>query len=231
TAIVASQFAEVVAVRQVGSREQTRETRYAGIERIASYVNELRVGQGKMNKSGKDKIRRHLVGDPFGTGRGCAYTSEIGSSQRAKLRRRDRPHHVGKHRHAVRCDKLSDGPGQVHALVGTISLRMARYYLFDQGRARSRHAEDENRHGRGLAHSLLLPQQLRRERGFDSPEALADGGFVVADLAPLEAVARDEVLKRPSRLIDIGVGLGEREMQLDQLRRWKRVLGACKRFH
>src|SRR5207253_8488048 len=79
TAIVASQLAEVVGVRQVGSHEQTRETRYAGIERIASYVNELRVGQGKMNKSGKDKVRRHLVGDPFGTGRSEEHTSELQS--------------------------------------------------------------------------------------------------------------------------------------------------------
>src|SRR5262249_34382487 len=81
-AIVAPQFAEVVGVREVRSREQTREAGYASIERVALYVNELRVRQREMNKAGKDEIRRHLVGDPFGIGRGGAYAGEIGSAER-----------------------------------------------------------------------------------------------------------------------------------------------------
>ena len=67
--------------------------------------------------------------------------------------------------------------------------------LLDEGRARSRHADNENRRVGGISEPLLCAHQLRRERRPDSFQPAQRRRFIVVGLAPLQRVAAEQVLK------------------------------------
>ena len=95
---------------------------------------------------------------------------------------------------------------ELRHLAGSEDLGVARQHLLDQGAAGARHAENKDRHGRGIARSNVTTHQFGRERrlgaaGLDNPVQFDIWTAIVGGLAA-QQTANDPGGKRWLRLID-----------------------------
>ena len=102
---------------------------------------------------------------------------------------------------------------------------MAGENLFDQGGAGTRHAENEDRHGRGIAVAALFRDQGRGEGFLDRLEPRGHRRFVVIDPSALQRVGPEPMRERPLVVGDVGISLAEREMGVHAVVRRGRAVG------
>ena len=108
-------------------------------------------------------------------------------------------------------------PVKIKKLPGTDRLGVAGDDLLDQSGARSRHADDEDRTGRWVAAAWFAPQQRGIEHIADALHILQPFSLVVPDLRAFERVACEQAAERVLVLLEVGIGLAERELQVDAL--------------
>ena len=112
-----------------------------------------------MDQTDKDEIARHLVGDPRRIRRQPPQALDIAAAKVAKLVVRQPRHIVGVTiETAVGVMDMIGKPAEIGQLAGAVNGGMRGENLFDQGRARTRHAEHEDRHIRMKAAGLARQQ-------------------------------------------------------------------------
>ncbi len=110
-------------------------------------------------------------------------------------------------------DRL-DAVDEIRDLAGAEHVGMAGQDLLDQGRPRTRHAEDEDRHRGGAAETAPGVDELAGEDGDDEVEDGEPLGLVIRDLPADQRIPRLPLGERPAVVFEIVVGLAEREMQI-----------------
>ena len=102
---------------------------------------------------------------------------------------------------------------------GSVDLWMAGQNLFDQRAAGTRHAENEDRRRRRIAHAGKASEQVRVERVDDQSVGVRIGRFVIFDFAASEGIALEEVLKGAWIIADVFQRLAQGKMDELHLRR------------
>lgn len=92
---------------------------------------------------------------------------------------------------------------------------MARQDLLDQSGAAARHPDDEHRNRRGLARLLRALHQVVGEHRLDPLEQAEHHRLVIDDPLALQRIAQAELLDGAIVALDIGIGLGQGEVQRD----------------
>ncbi len=151
-AVVATDVVE--RVREVlSAREVLLEDREATRERVAARVHDLRVRQNQLDEAHVCPVVRHLV-DEIRRARLALYARlrEVALAERAQFVRAE----ILEHLRVLRASaaralpaQLARHRDQVRQLLRALDERMTREDLLEQGRARARQTDDEDRIGRG----------------------------------------------------------------------------------
>src|SRR6516225_10541267 len=89
--------------------------------------------------------------------------------------------------------------------------------LLDERAARTDHADDKDRHRRGVAEASSFANHRGGEDPTHAVEPLQHCRLVINDLPPLERIAVEQMAERTLMLPDVRVTLAEREIELDLL--------------
>ena len=96
---------------------------------------------------------------------------------------------------------------------------MAGENLLDQRGARTRHADDENRHGRRLPAAGVGLEHFRGEDALDVAKKPERRFFIVIDQRALGGIASAQLCKGAAAIADVAIGLSQREIELQPGRR------------
>src|SRR3984957_2205780 len=103
--------------------------------------------------------------------------------------------------------------------------------LFDERRAGSWHAENENRNRRWIATAGFFLDQIACECLFDPIEQIERGILVVSNCRALGCVAGDKVLERSGKIFQIRISLAEGKIELHAVALRHLVRLRRERFH
>ena len=106
---------------------------------------------------------------------------------------------------------------QSRQLAGAVNHGVAGQDLLDQGAAGARHAQNEDRRGRGIAHVGQAPEELGIEHAGDLVVERSAGRLVVDDFFSLQRVSLEPLLEGTIVLADVLEGFAQGEMQAKRL--------------
>ena len=141
--VVATEFAEVIGEWLV-FREQQRVAGYAGVDGIPFDMDDPGARQRQMNKAGEHEIGRQFVDDAIFRCPELAHAFDIGLAKLGQVFIRQFGEHVRVRARSALRDIRHCGH-KIIELSGSEDARMAGEDLFDQARARARHADDKHR--------------------------------------------------------------------------------------
>src|SRR5450631_2496490 len=118
-------------------------------------MNDARIWQREMNQTRQEEIARHLVGDSLRFGRQPPDRLQIVGTKALQALAGHCWNRLGHGTSAGTADLLGESR-HLAKLASAENLRVALENLLDERRARARHANDKNRHGRRIAMPLLL---------------------------------------------------------------------------
>ena len=110
-------------------------------------------------------------------------------------------------------------------------MRMARQNLLDQRRARARHAENEDRHRDGSPPPASL---ARISSGVNTASIRSNSAMSAArrsESARASGIAAQQMLEAAPVILDVGVGLAEREIELHPVGIGQRHVAVAQRLH
>ena len=115
--------------------------------------------------------------------------------------------------------ELAQCPAEIFDLTRTVDVGMAGKDLLDQGRSRTRHADDEHRPFVVDSRIFALRERFLGESFPDRIEKAERVGFLIVELRPLHPAAHDVVLQRLFVLATIIERLGIGEMKREEMLR------------
>ena len=192
----------------------------AARHRVAANIDDPRVGQDGVDQPNLHPVVGHLVGEQGAVGRSADSAGvEIGFAEAAQLIGVERGEIILEPLVGARCSlaNLAHQIGDVVEFGGALDRRMAGQYLFDQRRARSLHADNENRIARGCAAASAGGEKGRGEQGNILVHPLADHQRIIGGNGGAEAVALGIMSERLLRFAAIFIGLAECEIEPDQI--------------
>ena len=216
-AVIAAEFAEVVAVRHV-VLEQLGERRQAGVDRVAAGVNDLGVGHEHMDQPDEVIIGQQFVGHSRRAAGAGGDLRDVIVGEQLELGRADLVHHRREPRQRGEAvAQLAHRSAEIFDFAGAIDLRVARQDLLGQGRSRSRHPDDEHRPIVRITGIGSIFEPLPGEGGADRVEEFAVAGFRKVELGALHPPAGNIVIKRARMFAAVLQRLAERKMEWQQL--------------
>src|ERR1700719_2654563 len=213
--VVATEFAEIIGKWLVLS-EQQRIARHAGVDGAAPDMDDPGARKRQMNKAREQEISRQLVDDTIFRCPLPAQSFDVDLSELPAVLVR----HLGEQVRVRARSSLRDigycGRKMVD-LAGAEDARVTGEDLLDEARARARHADDKDRGFRVMSDIGFRIQKLLGRCIANTLHQHQGLVFVIGYVPPLETIAGFEMTERAVRVLEVGIGLSEREVQHNAL--------------
>ncbi len=220
-AVVAADVREVEG-EMLAAREMLLEGREAAGQRVAARVHDLRVRQHQVNQAKVREVVRHLV-DEVGRRRFALHPRllEITRAQGGELGRAHGREHLGVLRFlrlAAPAAKLASDADDVRQLHGALDLAVRREDLLEQGRARARQADDEDRVRPRIAETGALREKFFCKQSLGARHRGRVLVRVIADQALADAVALRVMAEGRFPFAGVFQRLADRKVEMEAVR-------------